>query len=357
MSDRMERFRQRLEDLGLDAGLVTAPLNLRYLTGFTGDLGMFLVSPTSIELIVDSRYTEQAKLEAGTTAVSEMTGDWATVLRDRLVLFGSVVVGVEEDYVTVGQYRAWQGKLPEAVELRPVPELVSALRQTKGSTEIEAISRAISLTDEVMSAFREWLKPGLTELEGAWFIESYLRTHGAEAVAFDLIVAGGPNGAMAHARPSHRPLQEREPIVVDIGARVAGYNSDMTRTLWMGEPDERFESLFGTVLQAQEKAEAAVGPEVAGKDVDAMARDIIAQAGYGQAFGHGLGHGVGLAVHEGPRLSPRSADILVPGNVVSVEPGIYLPGWGGIRIEDLVLVEASGARVLTRSSKQPWVPT
>jgi len=202
------------------------------------------------------------------------------------------------------------------------------------------------------------MRPGMTELEVSWIIESYMRTRGAEGVAFELIVAGGPNGARPHARASDRPLRAGEPIVIDMGARLNGYCSDLTRTFCLGQPNEpeRFWEVYNTVLRAQTAAEVALRPGMTGQEGDAVARDLITAAGYGAAFGHGLGHGVGLAVHEEPRLSRVNLSPLAVGSLVTVEPGIYLPGWGGVRIEDVVLITDSGVEVLTRAPKEPILP-
>ena len=182
-----------------------------------------------------------------------------------------------------------------------------------------------------------------------------MRTQGADGVAFAPIVASGPNGAMAHHRPADRPTQPGEPIVVDIGARVGGYCSDLTRTLWLGPPDERFREVYEVVLRAQRAAEADMRPGMTGKEADRLARSVIEEAGYGEAFGHGLGHGIGLNEHESPRLKKTSEETLAEGMVVTIEPGIYLSGWGGVRIEDVVLVEANGVEVLSQAKKDPIV--
>ena len=195
----------------------------------------------------------------------------------------------------------------------------------------------------------------MTERELAWIIESTMRTHGAEATAFELIVCGGPNSARPHARATDRPLQPGEPIIIDMGARVAGYCADLTRTFCLGQPadPDRFWEVYHTVLRAQVAAETALRPGLTGQQGDAVARDLIAAAGYGEYFGHGLGHGVGLAIHEEPRLSRIHAAPLMAGAVLTVEPGIYLPGWGGVRIEDVVLVTEKGVEVLTQAPKDP----
>jgi len=354
MTTRIEQLRGAFATVEVEAALVANPLNLRYLTGFSGDVGMLVVTDAKAILAVDPRYTEQARAEVSGAEVVETRQRWGEWLTDAVTGLGPGTLAIEADYVTVMQFEDWRSRLA-GVTLKPLTGTVSALRMPKSDDEIETIERATALTDEALTAFREWLRPGVTEVEAAWFIESYLRTHGAELVAFEPIVAAGANGAKAHARPSARPIREREPIVVDIGARISGYNSDLTRTLWIGEPEPKFEALYDLVLRAQLTAEGGIHAGIVGREADALARDVLTDAGYGDAFGHGLGHGVGLAIHEEPRLSRHSEETLRPGHVVTVEPGVYLPEWGGIRIEDLVVVTEDGIRILTESTKEPWI--
>ena len=215
--------------------------------------------------------------------------------------------------------------------------------------------RAIRLTDDAFAHFLAWVQPGVTELQAAWEIEKYIREHGGEELSFPTIVGGGPNGAMPHHEAGERPLQAGEPIVIDMGAVVGGYHADMTRTIVLGQPDDRFWTIYSLVQTAQERAEAGIRAGASGVEVDHLAREVIADAGYGDKFGHGLGHGVGLATHEPLRLSSLSTDTLPVGATVTVEPGIYLPEWGGVRIEDVVLVKEDGAEILTGSTKEPIV--
>jgi len=355
VASKTQQVQLKLSEQEVDALLVTDPLNMRYLTGYTGDAGMLIVDAQSVVLAVDPRYTEQALREAKPFEVVEVREDWTQFL-SRVVAEKQIkVLGVEAEHVTVQQWEDWRECLQGTSDIKPVRRAISALRRVKSAEELSLIERAAELTDAALAEFRNWIKPGVTEREAAWFIEAYMRTHGAEQVAFELIVAGGPNAALPHARPGERPIKAGEPIVVDIGARVDGYNADLTRTLWLGQTDETFTELYGLVLRAQEAAEAKMKAGMPCRDADALARNVIEEGGYGTQFGHGLGHGVGLAVHEAPSLSSRSDDVLVAGNVVTVEPGIYLSGWGGIRIEDLVVVEDSGIRVLSRSSKEPVI--
>lgn len=351
---RIEQLRGNLTRQGIQALLATNPFSLRYLTGFAGDVGMLLVTGDAVLLAVDPRYTEQARRETTEARIIEVRSSWADWLASIVAELKLAIVAIEAEQVTLSQWEEWRQRLPE-VELKPLKGMVPDLRMVKSAEEISRIEAAVSLTDEAFAVFRDWLRPGVTELEAAWFIESYMRTHGAEAVAFDLVVAAGPNAAMPHARPSERPISEQEPIVVDIGSRIAGYNSDLTRTLWIGPAQDKFATLYDLVRRAQEAAEAAICAEMSGKEADAIARKVLVEASYDDAFSHGLGHGVGLEIHEGPRLSPHSTDTLKAGHVVTIEPGVYLPGWGGIRIEDMAVVGDGGIRILTESNKEPWV--
>jgi Xaa-Pro aminopeptidase len=212
----------------------------------------------------------------------------------------------------------------------------------------------VALADEALLYITRWLRPGLTERQVAWELESYMRTHGANAIAFEPIVASGPNSAMPHARPTDRVLQAGEPITLDFGCMVDGYCSDLTRTICLGEPaDDKYLAVWNTVLQAQQAAEQGAKAGMTGEAVDKLAREVIHQAGYtNDNFGHGLGHSVGLAVHENPRFSFTYPHAIPTGTVVTVEPGIYLPGWGGVRIEDMVLVQNEGVEVLTAAPKE-----
>ncbi|MHB0877145.1 MAG: M24 family metallopeptidase [Anaerolineae bacterium] len=353
MTARIDALRQAIEQRQTPAMLVTDPLSLRYLAGFSGDVGLLFVTPGETVLVVDPRYTEQARQEVSGAEIVETRQSWADALAATATRLGLRSLAVEADHVTVRQWDDWR-KAAADVEFSSLSGIVAELRSVKAPEEIAAIEVAVALTDTAFAAFHGWLRPGVTEAEAAWFIETYMRTHGAESVAFELIVAGGANGAMAHARPGAHRIQAGEPVVVDIGARVNGYNSDLTRTLWAGPVDDRFGAIYDLVLEAQLAAEAGIRAGMTGKEADAIARRVIEAAGYAQEFGHGLGHGVGLAIHEGPRLSSLASGQLQPGHVVTVEPGVYIPGWGGVRIEDMAVVTGDGLRILTQASKEPW---
>jgi Xaa-Pro aminopeptidase len=262
----------------------------------------------------------------------------------------------EADHATFANVQDWS-KTAAGCEWTATKGLIGGLRAVKDATEIAALRAAIKLGDEALAAALPQARPGMTERELAWIIESYMRTHGAEAAAFEIIVSCGSNAARPHAKAGATPLVAGETIVIDMGARLGRYNSDLTRTVCLGQPNDpdKFWTVYNIVLQAQLAAEAALRPGITGKTADAVARDLIGEAGFGDNFGHGLGHGIGLAYHEEPRLSRINENPLVPGNVVTIEPGIYIPGWGGVRIEDVAAITENGVEILTSASKEPII--
>lgn len=356
ISSRLVRLRAVLAETGADALLVSQPEDRAYLSGFSGSSGWLLITPEAALIATDFRYYEQVGIECPGYELIKLTTTVADALPGMLMQTGVTRLAFQADHATFADVQGWSKAAPE-VEWAPVKGLVMGLRAVKDAPEVAALRAAIALADAALAAALAQAKPGMTEQALAWLIESYMRTHGAQAVSFDIIVACGPNGARPHARASDAPLVAGQPIVIDMGARLNGYCSDLTRTICLGQPEspDKFWSVYNTVLQAQTAAEAAIRPGMTGPEADAVARDVIAAAGYGDYFGHGLGHGVGLAVHELPRLSRLSTDTLAPGNFVTVEPGIYLPGWGGVRIEDIVLVTENGVEVLTQAPKTPII--
>jgi len=261
-------------------------------------------------------------------------------------------IAFESHVVTVQQLENWRAAMPE-VEWAPTQGMVEDVREIKDEGELARIEEAVRIADEALVHVMDWLRPGATEREVAWELEVHMRTHGAEALSFTTIVASGPNGAMAHAVTSDRAIQEGDPVVIDMGAKYEGYCSDLTRSFCLGRASDEYRRIWDVVLQAQLAAEGAITAGMPGAEADAAARRIIYGAGYEGKFGHGLGHGVGLAIHEKPRAGITSKDVLKAGTIVTVEPGIYIPGWGGIRIEDMVVVTLEGCRVLTGAPKAP----
>ena len=354
MNARVERVREKLVAEGVDAFLVTAPANVRYLSSFTGGPdGALLISPERALLATDFRYYEQAERESPAFTLFKLTQPLPAAFADLIGSVGARRVAFESTHLTYANYQELAAV--EGVDLVPVKGWVEDLRAVKSPEELGLIRRAVAIADSAVAALPRLLRPGMSERDLAWELEVFMRTHGSQGVGFPLIVAGGANGALAHATPSDRELVPGEPIVLDLGAAVGGYRSDMTRTVCIGQPDDRLREIHAIVLAAQQAAEAGIRPGMIGKEADAIARQVIQEAGYGQAFGHGLGHGVGLEVHERPGVGPRSEQRLEPGMVITVEPGIYLTGWGGVRIEDLAVVTDTGLDVLTTAGKDPVV--
>jgi len=360
MQRRLQRLRDVLHTEQLDGLLVTNSANRRYLSGFTGSAGSLLVTVDRALLVSDFRYREQALFEAPAFEV-QLLPSGVPLAKHLSMLLDELQVGrlgLEAGHVTVADYAEWQNELTStkiSTVLTPTQGLVEQLRQTKDAGEQAVLRRAVAITDEALAAVRSLLRPTMREREVAWELEKAMRERGADGTAFEIIVASGANAAKPHARAGDEQLGIGRPIVIDCGARLDGYHADMTRTLILGEPDEQFWSVYNTVLDAQQNAAAAIRAGMTGQQADALARERITAAGFGEAFGHGLGHGVGLAIHEGPWLRQTSSDTLPVGAVCSIEPGIYLPGWGGVRIEDLVLLTDTGVDVLTQSDKHPVV--
>lgn len=354
ISTRIAKLRQRLIAEGVDALLVTVPSNVCYMSGFTaGHDASLLISATQALLATDFRYYEQTEREAPDYRLFKLTKGLPAHLGDLAKEAGARRIAFESTHVTHALYQDLTKV--EGVELVPEKGWVEELRAVKSPAELNLIRRAVATSDAVIAALAKILRPGMTEKQLAWEVEAFMHAHGADDVAFPVIAAGGPNAAMPHAVPSERTIVPGEPLTLDLGARVQGYCSDLTRTVCIGQPDARFREIYGIVLKAQEAAEAGIKAGMLGKDADALARQVITDAGYGDAFGHGMGHGVGLDVHERPSAGARSEDRLEPGMVVTVEPGIYLPGWGGVRIEDLVVMTENGVEILSRATKDPVV--
>ncbi len=351
MSTRPDRLIELLPDAGVDAMLITNVVNVRYLAGFTGSNGAALIGPDVRAFATDFRYVEQAaeqvdpafdRLRASQDLLEAAAGALPP---------GELRLGFEEANLSVRDHARLREKLPARVELVGTYGLVERLRAVKQPGEVAAIRAAATLADQ---AFEELTSQGLvgrTERELATALEFEIRRLGAGRASFDPIVAAGPHGALPHASPRDTEVRAGQLVVIDWGAQLEGYCSDCTRTVAAGLPTGRGAEVYELVLEAQLAGLQAVTAGASGRSVDAVARRTIDAAGYAESFGHGLGHGVGLEVHEDPRLGQRSDAVLEPGNVVTVEPGVYLPGELGVRIEDLVVVTATGCEILTRLSK------
>lgn len=347
---RLERLRGLIDAReDVDVLIVTAPANVRYLSGFTGSNATLVVGPQTAALLTDFRYIEQAADQSPEFEVV----DGGREPRARLLeLAGGQAIGFDERDMRVVQLRGLEENLPEGASLVAAGGMVEQLRAVKDADEIEKIAAAALIADSIYVTLAEEGLVGRSESEVAWRIEQLARERGASGLSFDSIVAAGPHGALPHAEPREVAIERGQLVTLDLGVVHEGYCSDCTRTFSTGGlPDDQVEA-YELVLAAQETALAGVLPGAECSAVDALARDVIDAAGKGELFGHSLGHGVGIEVHEGPTLSTRSSDKLVAGNVVTVEPGVYLPASYGIRIEDLVVVEEGAPRVLTPFTKQ-----
>jgi Xaa-Pro aminopeptidase len=358
---RLDRLREAMRRDQIDALLVSQPESRFYLSGYTGhDLpprdsaGYLLVSADRALLLTDPRTTQQAEQESPEfEVVTYRAGSRAPEsIAEHAGLLGLRRLSFERVHLPWGIWSDIRKDLAQGIDFEPDTGMVDELRIVKDAEELRALQDAIDVLDRCLAFVLEHVQPGQTEREVARMVELYLLEH-ADGTSFPSIVASGPNASIPHAVPGERRIQEGEPLKIDIGARARGYCSDMTRTLCLGQPaDTRLEEIHAIVLEAQLRAERELRPGMTGREGDALARDLIAQAGYGEAFTHSLGHGIGLEVHEPPSLShTRGDEVLRPGMVFSVEPGIYLQGWGGVRIEDLVVLEETGARVLCDSPK------
>jgi Xaa-Pro aminopeptidase len=354
--ERLSSLREQLGDWGVEAVLIGSATNRRWLSGFSGSAGWLLVSASRALIATDFRYWDISSAQAPDFELVKTRGGTDTELEPLLAEVGPVRLGIEARQLTVDQYdrlaRNFDGKL---VKLR---HTVEPLREAKSSEELQLIRKAAAITDQVMAQVPKLARAGMTERELAWQLERAMREAGATSLAFDIIVASGPNSALPHHQTGERQLSAGDAIIVDMGAEYKGYKSDLTRTFFLGEaPDPQFSEVFGVVEEALQQAVASVRPGMDGPQADRLGRQVIEGAGYGDAFGHGLGHGVGLDIHEDPRMSPAAPDhVIQVGNVVTVEPGIYLPGWGGVRLEELALITPVGAELISRCHRQPLIP-
>lgn len=355
ISMRLNKLREIVRENNLDGFLVSSAENRRYFSGFSGSAGYLLVSQTEAVLGTDFRYVEQAGRQAHGYRIERLPVGyaWLPELSSQL---GIEKLGFESQHMTVDSHSAFQKAIGTAkkgadIALVEAPYSLDQLRAIKSGEEMSLLDRAIEITDQAFGDVASRIEVGMTEERVAWQLELAMRECGAEAMAFDIIVGAGLNSALPHHLADETVIREGEPIVIDMGARFDGYCADLTRTVFLGEPDEKFLHVYDVVLQAQLAAEEQVTPGMTGEDVDSISRDIITDAGYGDHFGHSLGHGVGLAVHEYPRVGPRAKERIENGMVFTIEPGIYLPGWGGVRIEDIVVMENGGARVLSKAPK------
>ena len=355
VSERLGRLRARLDAEDLEAMVVTAMANIRYLTGFTGSAGLLFVLPGEVVLLTDGRYGQQAEeqmVAAGVTARVEVAAHAEQPRAGRALGRGPTRMALEADHVSWARQRSFDEAWFPAAQLVPTVGLVEELRSVKDDGEIARLTAAAALADRALAAVRPSLAEEPPEVAFALALDHEMRRLGADGPAFETIVAGGPNAARPHHRPGLRRIRRDEPVVLDFGATVDGYRSDMTRTLWVEAPaDPQLRRAIAVVAESQAAGVAAVAEGTSCSAVDGACREVIAAAGWAERFVHGTGHGVGLDIHEAPAVSAASTDTLRSGHVVTVEPGVYLPGVGGVRIEDTVVVTPQGCTPITTTPK------
>jgi Xaa-Pro aminopeptidase len=352
--NRVEGLREALRESGVDGLLILNPENRRFISGFTGSSGVLLVGATTAMIVTDFRYWEQAGMEAPGFELWKQGPNLWQAVAEAIQASGWSKIGFEADSTRFSEYQALTGALPQQQWI-PLAGTVEKLRWVKDETEIALLAQAARITDQAWLRALKLIKPGVKEREIGLEFDYQLRLLGAEGSAFTTIVASGWRSALPHGAASDKEITPGDLVIIDGGALYCGYHADMTRTVVLGKADPKQRQIYSLVLEAQELALGGLKAGIIGKDADRIARDHIQKHGYGDYFGHGLGHSVGLNIHESPRLSMTESGIIPAGATVTVEPGIYLPGWGGIRIEDLVVVGATGVTNLTGSSKSELI--
>ncbi len=347
---KLENIRERFNELSVEGLLITSEYNRRYMTGFTGTAGVAVISNEKAVFITDFRYTEQAAKEIEGFDIVQHTGPIVEEVAAQVEKLGIKRLGFEQDHVTYQSYTAYKNVLKNT-EFIPVSGAVEKLRLIKSPSEIKILKEAAEIADAAYKHILNFVKPGLKEIEVANELEFFMRKNGAVSSSFDIIVASGYRSALPHGVASEKEIEKGDFVTLDFGAYYKGYCSDITRTFAVGEPSDELKNIYSVVLEAQLRGMNGIKPGMTGKQADALTRDYIKEKGYGEYFGHSTGHGLGMEVHEGPALSFRSDTILEPGMVVTVEPGIYVAGLGGVRIEDDTVITANGNESLTHSPK------
>jgi Xaa-Pro aminopeptidase len=354
---RHQAVRDALKTLNLDALLLTLPADLAYLTNFTGDDSIGIITASSVWLVTDFRYKEQAELEAGWLKTVMREGKMSVALAETLLETKAKRIGFEANSTIFGQVHALDNAIKEKsrmakIELVPVEDLMVNIRKVKDDHEIDLIRKAVAVAEEAFTAIQSEIEVGQSENYLAGLLVSELRSRGASDSSFPVIVAAGANSSLPHYRPGDTLIQKDKPLLIDWGALFQGYCSDLTRTMMIGKTNPKIKEIYKVVLDAQMAAIAFMRPGVTTQQADRVARDIIDKAGYREQFGHGLGHGIGRQIHELPTMRRTGGEEeLRPGMIITVEPGIYLPGEGGVRIEDDVLITHSGCEVLSSLEK------
>lgn len=354
MNSRCARVREKLKQHHIEALLVMRPENRRYLSGFTGSSGALVITEKEKYFLADFRYLTQVRAECPDWQVIQVKESLFSALLELLAEIKVNVLGCEGDFLTYRQFIDLQDKLAGRT-LTPLLEFVEELREVKEAAEIMALEKAATLTTQAFNYILNHLQAGKTEKEISLALEFFMRSAGGSAPGFELIVASGPNSARPHGTATDKPLNKGDLVIIDLSCGYNGYYADFTRTVVLGEPTARQKEIYQLVLRAQNTGLLALKSGIKAGEVDKEVRQVIEAHGWGENFGHSTGHGVGLAVHERPALAKDNETILKPGMVVTVEPGVYLPDWGGVRIEDMVLVEEKGCRLLTLAPKESLI--
>ncbi|MGE6412881.1 M24 family metallopeptidase [Planococcus kocurii] len=347
---KIQKLRTEMNSRNIEALLITSSFNLRYITGFTGTAGLAIVTQEKAVFITDFRYTEQANDQVEDFVVVQAEKNLTDEAIKTVKSLAIQTLAFEQDHMTYATAMQYKSKMD--IELQPVSDLVEKIRMVKTPEEITILKAAAKIADDAFEHICGFIRPGLTELEVSNELEFFMRKQGATSSSFDIIVASGLRSALPHGVATDKIIEKGDMVTLDFGALYNGYISDITRTVAVGQPSEKMKEVYDVVLKAQELGVEKIGPGISGIEADAIARDYIKSKGYGDAFGHSTGHGIGLEVHEGPGLSFKSETILEPNMAVTVEPGIYLPGIGGVRIEDDILITESGNERLTNSTKE-----
>lgn len=348
--DRLTSLRNSFDDLKIDGLLITSEKNRRYMTGFTGTAGVVLITRTDAKFVTDFRYVEQAQKEIQNFDIIQHKGplieEVGTLVKD----MGIQRLGFEQEHMTYAMYQNYKQKCD--TELVPVSGVIEKLRMIKTESELSILKEATKIADEAFEHICTFIRPGISELDVSNELEFFMRKKGAISSSFDIIVASGYRSALPHGVASEKIIEEGELVTLDFGAYYKGYCSDITRTVAVGEPSEKLKEIYATVLEAQLRGMKGTKAGMTGREADALTRDYIKEKGYGEYFGHSTGHGLGMDVHEGPSLSVKSETVLEKGMVVTVEPGIYIAGVGGVRIEDDIVITENGNESLSHSPKE-----
>jgi Xaa-Pro aminopeptidase len=347
---KIEKLRSNFSTLGIDGMLITSPFNRRYISNFTGSAGVVLISEEKAQFLTDFRYIEQASKQCQGFEIIKITGSIPEEVAQQAKKLGIQKLGFEEDFLSYSSFKLYAKEIES--ELVPFSGIIEKLRLIKTDAEIKILKVAADIADAAFKHILDFLRPGKTELEVSNELEFFMRRAGATSSSFDTIVASGHRSALPHGVASDKVIEAGDIVTMDYGCYYNGYVSDITRTVAVGEPDAKLKEIYDIVLEAQLLGMAGIKPGMTGREADAITRDYITEKGYGEYFGHSTGHGIGLEIHEGPGLSMKSDVILEPGMVVTCEPGIYIPGLGGVRIEDDTLITKDHNEALTHSTKE-----